>query len=61
MQGGTGYVPNLVKASNLPVSDVRQFLRSKPSYTTFTLAIRKFKRMKAFARFETEFWYLDLA
>ena len=62
-QGGAAYgsVRNLVKASNLSVSKVRQFLHSKPSYTKFTLATRKFKRMKAFARFKNEIWCLDLA
>ena len=50
-----------MKASNLSVSKVRQFLHSKPSYTKFTLATRKFKRMKAFARFNTEIWCMDLA
>ena len=54
-------VRNLVKASNLSVSKVRQFLHSKPSYTKFTLATRKFKRMKAFARFKNEIRCLDLA
>ena len=56
-----GSVRKLVKASNLPLSKVRQFLHSKPSYTKFTLATRKFKRMKAFARFKNEIWCLDLA
>ena len=62
-QGGTahGSVRNLVKASNLPVSKVRQFLHSKPSYTKFTLATRKFKRLKAFAIFKNEIWCTDLA
>ena len=62
-QGGDAYgsVRNLVKASNLPVSKVIQFLHSKPSYTSFTLATRKFKRMKAFARFKNEIWCMDLA
>ena len=62
-QGGAAYgsVRNLVKASNLPVSKVRQFLHSKPSYTKFTVAIPKFKRMKAFARFKNEIWCMDLA
>ena len=62
-QGGAAYgsVRNLVKASNLSVSKVRQFLHSKPSYTKFTLATRKFKRMKAFARFKNEVWCMDLA
>ena len=52
---------NLAKASNLSVSKVRQFLHSKPSYTKFTLATRKFKRMKAFARFTNEIWCMNLA
>ena len=62
-QGGAAYgsVRNLVKASSLSVSKVRQFLHSKPSYTKFTLATRKFKRMKAFARFRNEIWCMDLA
>ena len=62
-QGGAAYgsVRNLVKASNLSVSKVRQFLHSKPSYTKFTLATRKFKRMKAFARFKNKIWCMDLA
>ena len=51
----------LVKASYLSVSKVRHFLHSKPSYTNFTLATRKFKRMKAFARFKNEIWCMDLA
>ena len=37
------FVRNLVKASNLLVSKVRQFLHSKPSYAKFTLATSKFK------------------
>ena len=62
-QGGAAYgsVRNLVKTSNLPVSKVRQLLHSKSSYTKFTLATRKFKRMKAFARFKNEIWCMDLA
>ena len=56
-----GSVRNLVKASNQSVSKVRQFLPSKSSYTKFTLATRKFKRMKAFARFKNEIWCMDLA
>ena len=52
---------NLAKASNLSVSKVRQCLHSKPSYTKFTLATRKFKRMKAFAGFKIEIWRMDLA
>ena len=62
-QGGAAYgsMRNLVKASNLSVSKVRQFLHSKPSYTKFTLPTRKFKRMKAVARFKNEIWCMNLA
>ena len=61
-QGGAAYgsVRNLVKASNLSVSKVRKNLHSKPSYTKFTFATRKLKRMKAFARFKNEIWCMDL-
>ena len=50
-QGAAAYgsVHNLAKASRLPVSKVRQFFRSKYSYTKFTLAARKFERIWAFA------------
>ena len=62
-QGDAAYgsMRNLVKASNLSVSKVRQFLHSKPSHTKFTYATRKFKHMKAFARFKKEIWCKDLA
>ena len=52
-QGAAAYgsLRNLVKASRLPVSKVRQFSHSKASHTKYTLATRKFKRMWAFARF----------
>ena len=62
-QGAAAYgsVRNLAKASRLPVSKVRQFSHSKDSYTKFTLAARKFKRMRAFARFRNEIWCMDLA
>ena len=56
-----GSVRKLVKASSLSVSKVRQFLHSKPSYTKFTPATRKFKRMKAFARLKNEIWGKGLA
>ena len=56
-----GSVRNLAKANRLPVSKVRQFLHSKNSYTKLTLAARKFKRMRAFARFSNESWCMDLA
>ena len=60
-EGGAAYgsVRNLAEASNLSVSKVRQFLHSKPSNTKFTLATRKFKRMKAFAGFKNEIWCMD--
>ena len=62
-QGAAAYgsVRKLAKASRLPVSKVWQFLHSKASYTKFTLAARKFKRMRAFARFRKENWCMDLA
>ena len=62
-QNGAAYgsVRNFVKASNLSVSKVRQFLHTKPSYSKFTLATRKSKRMKAFARFKNEISCMDLA
>ena len=62
-QGAAAYgsVHNLAKASRLLVSKVRQFLHSKASYTKFTLATRKTKRKRAFARFRNEIWCMDLA
>ena len=62
-QGAAAYgsVRNLAKASRLPVSKVSQFLDLKASYTKFTLAARKFERMRAFARFRNEIWCMDLA
>ena len=62
-QGAAAYgsVRNLAKASRLPLSKVRQFLPWKDSYTKFTLTARKFKRMRAFARFKNEIWCMDLA
>ena len=62
-QGAAAYgsVRNLAKASRIPVSKIRQFLHSKESHTQFTLAARKFKKMRAFARFRNEFWCMDLA
>ena len=56
-----GSVRNLAKASRLPVSKVRQFLHSKDFYTKFTLAARKFKKMRAFGRFRNETWCMDIA
>ena len=62
-QGGAAYasVRDLVKASNLSVSKVRQILHSEPSHTKFTLATRKFKRMKAIERSKNEIWCMELA
>ena len=56
-----GSVRNLVKASNLPVSNLRQVLHSKPSYTKFTIATCEFKRLKSFAKIKNETWCMDLA
>ena len=51
----------MAKASRLPVSKVTQFLHSKDSYTKFSLATQKFKRVRAFARSRNEIWCMDLA
>ena len=61
-QGGAanGPVRNLVKAGNLQVSKERQFLHSKLLYTKSTLATRKFKKTKAFARFKSDVWLINL-
>ena len=61
-QGGAAYgsVHNLVKADTLPVSRERQFFHSKRSYTTFTLAKLRFKRLNAIARLKKEIWCKDI-
>ena len=56
-----GSVLNLAKAAELSPSRVTEFLHSKTSYTGFTQATRKFKRMRAFASFKGEIWCMDLA
>ena len=56
-----GSVRSLAKTAKLCPSKVREFLHSKTSYTRFTQATRKFKRIKAFARFKDEIWCMDLA
>ena len=56
-----GSVRNLTKAAKLSQSKVRDFLHSKTSYTTITKATRKFKRMRAFARFKNDIWCMNLA
>ena len=56
-----GSVRNLAKAAKLSPLKVREFSHSKTSYTRFTQATRKFKRMRAFARFKNEIWCMDLA
>ena len=63
IQGGAAYgsVRNLVKASNLSVSKVRQFLNSKHFHAKLTLATRNFKQMKAFAIFKNENWCMVFA
>ena len=55
-----GSVRNLEKAAKLSPSKVREFLHSKTSYTRLTQATRKFKRMRAFARFKCETWCMHL-
>ena len=62
-QGAAAYGSerNLAKARRLPVSKVRKFLLSKDSNTKFSLAARKFKKMRAFARFSNDIWFMDLA
>ena len=52
---------NLVKTSNLSVSNMGQFLHLMTSYSKFTLATRKFKTMKSFARLKNESRCIDLA
>ena len=56
-----GSVPNLAKAAKHFPSKVREFSQSKTSFTRFTQAPRKFKTMRAFARFKDETWGMDLA
>ena len=56
-----GSVRNLAKAATLCPSKVREFLHSKTSYTMFTQATPKFKRIRAFARSKNEVWCMDLA
>ena len=56
-----GSVRNLAKAAKLSPLKVREFLHSKTSYTRFTKATRKFKKVRAFARFKNEVWCMDLA
>ena len=61
-QGGAadGSVGNLVKASNLSVSKLRQVLHSKTAHTKINPAT-KFKRLNSFARFKNELCCMDLA
>ena len=56
-----GSVRNFAKAAKLSRSKVKQFFHSKTSYTRFSQATRKFKRMRAFARFKDEIWCIGLA
>ena len=45
----------------MPVSKVGEFFISNSSYTEFTLATRKFKRMRTSAGFINDIWSMDLA
>ena len=56
-----GSVRILAPAAKLSPFKVREFLHSKTSYTRFTQATRKFKTMRAFARFKNEIWCMDVA
>ena len=56
-----GSVRNLAKAAKLSPLNVREILHSKTSNTRFTQAKRKYKKMRAFARFQNEIWCMDLA
>ena len=62
-QGAAAYgsVPKLAKANRITLLKGRQFLHSKASCTKFTLATRKFTRMRAFGRFKNEICCMDLA
>ena len=62
-QGAAAYgsVRDLAKARSLPLSKLRQFLNSKASYTKFTLGTRKFKKIRAFARFKKGIWCTNFA
>ena len=61
-KGAAGYrcERNLSRACNLPISNLSHFLRSKTSDTKLTLATRKVERMKAFAGFKNQIWFMDL-
>ena len=56
-----GSVRNLAKAAELSPLKVREFFHSKTSFTRFTQATRKFKKMRALARFKNEIWCMDIA
>ena len=56
-----GSARNLTNAAKLFPSKVSKNLHSKTSYTRFTQATPKIKRMRAFARFKIEIWCMDLA
>ena len=63
MQGnaGNGFVRNLVETSKIsPKSETIFTFKIFGSDTRFTLATRKFKRLKECARFENENWCMDL-
>ena len=52
---------NLAKAARLSPLKVREFLHSKESYTRFTQATQKIKKIRAFAKLKIEIWCMDLA
>ena len=63
LQGFAAYdsVRNLAEAVKFSPSKVRELLQSKTSYTRFAQVTRKFRRMRAFARFKNGIWCMDLA
>ena len=56
-----GSVHSLAEVAKLSPAKVKECLPSNSSYTEFTRATRKFKRVRLSAGFENEFWCMDLA
>ena len=63
MQGfaANALVHNLARAAKFSPARVRNFSKSKSTYTKFTQLKRKFKRMRDFAMFKNEIWCMDSA
>ena len=56
-----GSIANLTNESKLPRKKILEFLHSRPAYTKYKKFKRKFKRLKASARFKNDIWCIDLA